>query len=277
MNDTIYHDLYRYLNQEMTQEDSTAFEKLILEDENLAQEVTFHKDLLGGIELSGDQELQEKIKKVVSELEKGGSFRKKMGGRNSDEGRQTGSGLRIQTLFQPRYLAIAASATMILVLGFFLFRPSTPNYQQLYSQSFQLDNTLLQSQLEELDFTGMGNPKQTQNKSLLRGLEAIEAGDVARADSELTQHLDNYPDDEVAALFLAQIWMKNNEFEKAYTRLGPISQRESSYQAEALWYMALSTLQIPSKSDETQQLLEKIVAHPESKYAKDAKRILQEL
>lgn len=277
MDDNTYHNLYRYLNQEMTQEDSIAFEQLVREDDSLAQEVASHQDLFNGIELSGDRALQEKIQQVATQLEAEGFFKKNVAGRNSDQGGSTGSGMRIQTLFQPRYLAIAASAMLILVIGFFFLRPSTPNYSQMYSQAFQLDHSLLQTQLEELDFTGLGDPKQAQNKSLLRGLEAIEAGEFTRADTELTDHLERYPDDEVAALFLAQTKMSNKEFEQAYTQLAPISEQESSYQTEALWYMALSTLQIPNRSDETQKLLQQIIALPDSKYANDAKALLQEL
>lgn len=277
MDDNTYHNIYRYLNQEMTLEDSKTFEKLISEDEVLAQEVDFHKDLLGGIELSGDRELQGRIQQVATQLESEGFFRKKVGGRSSDEVQQTRSGSRIQRLFQPRYLAIAASATMILVIGFFLLKPSSPNYQQLYSQSFQLDKPLLEEQLEKLDFTGMGDPNQAQNKSLLRGLEAIEAGDFTRASSDLTEHLDKYPDDEVAAIFLAQVWMNNQAYDKAYARLALISKRESTYQTKALWYMALSTLQIPSKSDETKKLLQQIVDQPDSAYAIDAETLLRDL
>lgn len=276
MEENTYHDIYRYLNQEMTVQDSADFEKKILADDHLAQEVALHQDLLGGIEHRGDEELKNQIQQAASQLEKDGFFKMKQGGRRSDQQGKTGSGQRIQTLFQPRYLAVAASLMVLLVVSFFLLQPSVDT-QQLYSESFQLDNALLQQQLDELDFTGMGNPKQAQNKSLMNGLVAIEDNNFSRAAYELTKHLETYPDDEVAALFLGQTRMRQRQYEKAYAHLAPISQKDGLYQVEALWYLALSTLQIQTRSEETKPLLEQIMAHPDSTYAQQAKLLLEKL
>ena len=72
MEETVYTEIYRFLNGEMNETERDAFEQRLQQEPDLAKETDFHRDLLKGVRLYGDRQLQNRIQQTEEEAKKKG-------------------------------------------------------------------------------------------------------------------------------------------------------------------------------------------------------------
>lgn len=249
MNDLDYDKIDRYIEGKMSTEELQDFEQKLKVDETLADAVTLQSDLLKGIELFGDQQLRENIQQAERNIT------------NSESLREQPKPRRI-VLFSIRNMAIAASFLVLIVAGFFLFR-TTDQPGRLYANYFQMDLPALDNEIEDLSLLGMGIADRERRDQLKSGLELVQAEQYDEAVKSLREHLQAYPQDEVATYFLGLSLMQIKSFEEAIRVLAPIESNEvSEYNEDARWFQSLSWLQIKGGKDSAIPLLEQIAGEP---------------
>ncbi len=245
MNDLDYDKIDRYIEGKMSTEELQDFEQKLKVDETLSDAVALQSDLLKGIELFGDQQLRENIQQAQHNMNKKESLPKQPKPR------------RI-VLFSVRNMAIAASFLILIVAGYFLLRP-TDQPGRLYANYFQMDQPALENELEELSLIGMGMADRERRDQLKSSLELVQTEQYHEAVTALTEHLNIYPQDEIATYFLGLSLMQIKSFEEAIRVFAPIeTDTESKYHEDARWFQALSWLQMKAGQEKAIQLLEQI-------------------
>ncbi len=245
MKDVDYEKIDRYLEGKMSTEESQDFEEKLKADEALADALALQTDLLKGIALFGDQQLRENIQQAERKVTSGETLEKQ-------------PKTRIISLFSTRNLAIAASFLILIVAGYFLLRPSNQP-GRLYANYFEMDQTTLENELENLSLLGMGIADRERRDQLKAGLDLVQAAEYDEATTALQDHLKIYPQDEAAIYFLGLSLMQINSFEEAINVLAPFeANKESDYHEDALWFQALSWLQMKDGTDNAIRLLQQI-------------------
>lgn len=277
MDDSTITQLYQYLNEEMQADEKAEFEQRIQEDKHLAQEVEFHKDLLLGVEWVGDEDLKQKIQHAAETMEKEGFFEEGGGIMSSDRAPKTAASPRIRSLFRPQYMAIAASLLIMLIIGFFLNRSSNP-YQKVYANNYSPSSTLLQEQLQDLNKSGMATPDLDRRASLLEALKYFEAGEYSTASPALQHHVEQFPSDDLAFLFLGQSLMEEQKFREATIALETNADDPTApFHRQAIWYVGLAYLQMEGHEQKAIEAFEEISTDGGSPYRAQAIEILKEI
>ena len=268
--------IIHYLNDELELEQSEIIHKRLQEDQAFAQEVAFQKDLLTGVEVSGDEDLMAQIKATHADLAEKGFF--EVASRKSDQEKKSERAVgKVRRLFSVRSIAIAASFLLILAIGYFLF-PSSNNFESVYASHYTSDQATLDDQLDQLSLVGMAIPDKARRESLKAALELFEAGEYTVATSALETHRSTFPEDETASYFLGLSLMEEGQFNKAVSTFATLAQKQDSvYQEKAQWYQALSYLRISKGKSQAISLLKDLSEKQDSEFQQAAQQILQEI
>lgn len=250
MSEQDYETIYRFFNNELDTAERAAFEERLQAEPELAAEAQFHRALMQGIALTGDEELKAAIAKAAARHEP-----------------QTAAAPRKLWVRFPgrRSLAIAASMLLLLLAGYFLLQ-DFGSKATLFADFYHPDRVALEEKMDELELVGMAIPEQERRASLKQALELVQQQAYPAAGQSLTEHLDRYPQDDAALYFLGLSYLEQRQFERAVSAFAQLQALPASpYSERADWYSGLAYLQMAGKEAQAKAQFEAIAAtftHP---------------
>ncbi|MEQ9443481.1 MAG: tetratricopeptide repeat protein [Cyclobacteriaceae bacterium] len=245
-----YHedDIDRYLSQDMSLQERTAFEQRIKEDKVLQQEVALQQDIAAGIHLFGGESLKKQLQAV------------------EDEGRVVSFPPKDQKKGGTNYLwlGIAASLSALLIVAILVFnRNEDP--QTLYAAYYEpYPNVVNPAERSE------GLPTDAAGQAMYY----YEREEFEKAITLFTQ--ESALDDQAYQFYLGVSYLGVQQAEEALTTLQPLLQDEqSAFYEPALWYTGLAQLQA-NQPEQAQEIFKKVVGL-EGDYTVEAQALLDKL
>jgi len=260
-------EIIRYLEQEMSEEERTAFEASLHTNKELAHEFNEYQLLLEGIESWGDQLTKEKIKSYDRKLEEEGYYNK------------THAVLSfIGNANNVKWIGIAASI-VILVTAYIFLKPETKFEPAIsYNTHYQADGKLLDKFLSFYQPTGLVNSDSLQKDSLYLGLHAFQQRNYGQAISYLKPLKMQTKSADPGNFYLALAYIQVNELQQAIDLLVPLTNSNSfELREESKWYLALSNMQSGGNIEGTKSLLRELSQSSYSNMATKAGSLLAEL
>jgi tetratricopeptide (TPR) repeat protein len=247
MNSSDQHTIDEYLLNRLDGEELKAFEQLLAQDESLMKEVIERRQLLSAMEIVGDLQMKERVKRIhLAEI-----------GRSDKPPANTNK----------RKWAFALVLLLIASLAiWWVMRPKAQTPPQLYAQYYQP---------YDLNF-GTRNTDASQALAEAGGL--YKSGKYAEALPLFEQALTANPADSKARLALGICQLELGQYDQALAQFNALMDaNDPLFGEQAIWYAAMVRLQQGNVA-ETKALLEKLVAEsPESALSGDAKHLLNEL
>lgn len=276
MNEDFLHieRIEKYVYEEMALAERKAFEKNLQTDATLKQEFILFQDMMNSVELLGDEQVTQDIQSVQTELKSEGFFEKVKIAKVENKQQQTAT---IIPLF--RRLAIAASILFLGIVSFLLW-PNNPSYEQIYATFYSPEKNVLPIILDDLESLGLTDVNKVSKTSLATGLAFYENKAYSNAITSLETHLQTYPTDKLAQLYLGLSAMEIKDYTKSIVQLEALQSAEDfSYTTIVDWYLALSYSQSKDKLQRVKiiPLLEKIANGENAVYADKAKKMLAKI
>jgi len=252
-------DIENFLNQEMNAEELAAFEKELATDEGLANEVTFHEDVLKGIQNAAPLDFKKMVSGVHAEMKQEGFFSEETTEETTEKVVQKEAKVRSLSMF--RKLAIAASFALVLAAGWWALSNQTATPDQLFADNFKVHQDVLSVEIEDrLAETGFGNNKKLLI-SLQSGINAYKTGDYTAAITQLKAFQNAAPEDPLttyAQFYESVALLKTGEVATAEGHLLPLTQNANfPLQNDAKWYLSLAFLQ-QGKTNAAKAILQEI-------------------
>ncbi|MDX2136044.1 MAG: hypothetical protein SFV52_14765 [Saprospiraceae bacterium] len=174
---------------------------------------------------------------------------------------------------------LAAAAVLLIVVAVMVFMPQKSGIspEEAFARFYKPESTVLPKILDEMESAGFADAEPA-NDTLTRALKAYEANEYQDALTNLNLYLLNYPEDQLANLYLGLTLMQMNEYGKAIGKLGTLATDEQfAHKNTARWYLALSLTQ--AKSGEAMKQakgwFDMLKADPDSGYSKEAAGMLE--
>ena len=237
------HFIDNYLRQKhlLTSEEIASFEAHVKENKALAEELRLQEDLILGINHFFDKELKEKLKEA-----------------------NPSTSLKVFSLNQNQTIAVAASLVLLIVAGFFLFKPSLSS-EQLYLSYYQA-------------YPNIVEPAERGQENIQDAYALYEKGDYAKAIEKFESQLANSQPTEKAPLhfYMAISAMELNDLPLAEENLLKVLEGEKGrFTNPARWYLALLYLRNNNTEKAEEEL--KILQGSNSSYAQKATDLFEAL
>ena len=253
--------MQEYLDNLMSEEDSTAFEKELNNNEELQRDFDLLKDIeheLGNKELIN---FKKKLSGVMEQPIQTTVIKK-------DKGKVISLSRRI--------LSLAASFLVIGLAGWwFLSQPASP--EQIYANNFSVHPDKLSIEIEDrLSETGFGINKEALG-NLQNAINTYNNGDYQMAIQQLNAYKNANSEDVLASyaqFYEAVALLKNGKIEAGQEQLESLSKVNFPLQADAQWYLALANLQ-QGNITKAKEILQSLTAV--TRYQKKATNILNDL
>lgn len=214
-------------NKELSPEEARKFEYEIMHNVEMAKEVDTYNRLIDHIETYGNRRTQNTIDKVVSKLEKEGFFNNELVDSNIKS-----TNLRKWKL---REWLVAASFLLLVAVVTYVSIPKKsdlPDFAKLRIEEKELNYTI-----EKLGAAAFSNAEEGRNDSLSKALQLYKEFEYQKAKLSLLQIVNDYPDDQMAQLYLGLSYLQNSEYAKAAKYLSPLTRAEGfEYKNTAKWY-----------------------------------------
>lgn len=200
--------LDQYISGTLSRQDALAFEQEMADNETLRHEFNLQKNLSLGIAHHGNQELKNKLEHIHDAVISPGTRVKK------------------SHSIQWRYLAVAASISILLVSYFLFFGDNNKLYKQYYERpTFSIQRN--GEEMTPLDQAGINFNQGNYKK-------AIEIFEVYLADN---------PDDHNAGFYLGIAYLDADQAEKAIQALkNVVDSKDPFFKDQSSWYLALAYL-----------------------------------
>jgi hypothetical protein len=200
-----------YLEGALSDHERMALEARLLEDETLRALLAEHKSILEGIKATARMDVLKSLRTLEATLPE----------------HET----KIVPLWQNKWLLIAASVSIIILISFILFWPQSSKTDQLFAQYFERYPNII-FPVTRGDLSG-------DTSSIAKAYQAYDHGDCTKAINLFNKVSEA---DEVISFYLANAYLCNNEITKAQVLLLQIKEAHHSLEAEASWYLALCYL-----------------------------------
>ncbi len=273
-----------YLNDVLSADERAKFEQELAADPSLRREFDLVQDMLGGVELAGDEALKAQIGAAHSELATEGFFAKPEA--KIVEMKAAQRGMR-------RVLAVAASVLLLVAAGVWWWSKSQGNpAQEVAKQYLYAESTKLPTLLDDISAPGLGQDDRPRRTSLAAALKLYQNKSFGEAEKALAAHLQTYPQDTISQFYLALSHLELGHYDQATALLRPIApanltpdarpgqaSQALDFQYEMTWYLALASSQLPDQAaqDSTLSLLRKLEASGNGEWAAKAKEVLGKL
>ncbi|MFV0540727.1 MAG: hypothetical protein ACK5MZ_05745 [Aestuariibaculum sp.] len=235
-----------YISGEMRQEDIVSFENRLKTDKVFNQSFQLYKETSAFLEYKmANEEKLAVFNKTLNQISEA-HFNKVEGTRRKE--------LVVKI---PNFVKYAVAACIVMLLGFFVFNPSAPEYS---------------------DYANYGTVSLTvrgDNAPLLKTAEtAFNNKDFKTANQALENLLDADKNNAELQFYRAVANIEMNDFKTSDALLDVLQKGTSVYKNKATWYLALSKLKQGKKAD-CAALIETIPADAED-YRK-AQKLLKKL
>lgn len=261
-----------WLNGSMDIKERTAFQNKMNADSEFKSEVQLVRDIITGIELSGEERIRTKVKEVEIDLTKQEFFK------NEDK-TITMNTQGKKSRFN--WMSIAAAFVFLAAAAYFMIPNSgsveEPDLGAAFAQYFKPDTKALPGILDKLEASGFANPEKDRETALAKALKVYESNNYTNARESLADYLEAYPGDQVAELYMGLTQIHINNYAEAIKYLDSLASDELFEQQDmAKWYLALCMTQTETKSgvDKAKELLTSLAQDMGSIYQQDAKGFL---
>lgn len=240
----------KYLAKGMQDEELDNFEKLLLSDSDLQEEVNLHQQVAET--LKGEKIHQ--LRNVLNDVDKNWEVPSKK------------ESAKIVNFNFRRILTIAAAVTL-LIIGYQWFSNSNLSSEELYAANFETYPMLLNQRSVDKNVTNL--------ESYNNAITNYTTGQNQEALAAFEKLIITQPDNITYQFYQANLLLSEEKAAEAI----PIFQKILSgnyplFEEQARWYLALALLQNNEKEN-AKALLEKI--QPEQYKAKEANKILKQL
>lgn len=270
-----------YLNDVLSEAERAKFEQELANDPALRQEFDLVQDILGGVELAGDEALKAQIGAAHHELATEGFFAKPEA--KIVEMKPAQWGMR-------RVLAVAASVLLLVAAGVWWWSNSQGDAgQRIIQQYYAAETTKLATAIDDTSAPGLGQDDRPRRSSLAAALKLYQSRSFGEAEKALETHLQTYPQDTISQFYLALSHLELGHFEQATALLRPITpttltpdarpgqaSQVLDFQYEITWYLALASSQLPGQVnlDSTLLLLRKLEVSGNGEWSAKAREVL---
>lgn len=245
----------RYTNGQMEEEELKAFEAELATNEALVQEVELFQELMIGVDVYEDRELENTVKQVHSKLQKEDFFNPK----------QTKI-VKMDTSKRSNrryFLSIAASLALIIAAAIYLMRPPSVvgDPKEAFAKFYHPDTTQIKGVLDKLEAMGMAADTEGKTDSLAEALKFYEEFKFDDARKSLFDYLQQYPEDKMAQLYFGLSFIQLENYNRGVELLQPLANDEAFEQQDiAMWYNALGFVQFEGETGKknAKKLLEKL-------------------
>lgn len=259
-----HNDIHAYLNGTMKEEQVDLFENRLANDKAFAEKVARETSILEGIQQVGEQNTRAELKKVEGELEQEGFFDTK------EKQEKTG---RVISLFGRRAMAIAAS--IALLIGAYFFWDINGNFSST-NNLVAYEDVLTPEIDKEIVNPGFASDEE-QLKALKECMKLYKAKQYEKAIPDFEQHLNKYPDELEAPLYLGISYLMNNQNTKAKNSLQKLANSPNTELTdEAQWYLANAHIRLDER-DDAKALLQALSNNANASFQQDAKKLLEQL
>jgi len=245
----ITEQIEKFLLGQLNQEEYEAFEKALISDQSLREEVSFRKLAIKGTKLSGKNELKDRLKKIHNKYES-----------NSKSERQTKK-INLWT----KWIGVAASFTILITSGLFLFNNNEFDTQIAFEKYYKPAPLRLASRDLNAEKTILQLNEYYNNNEYDKALPFFQkflAIDSTNSRIRLGAG--------ICHLELNQLNLARTQF------LSIIKVRDFRLQFQASWYMALTYLK-EGNLEEAQKYLDPIINNSKADHYEHAKEIMDQL
>lgn len=271
----------KYIKGELAGTKLAEFEARLKSDPELSDEVDIFRDILAGTALAGREELAEEISATHQNLKKDGFFEnitqqeaKQIDIRRNDQS-------NIRRIGMSKWWALAAGMALIIVAGYFIFKTGgQPNYEEVFAQIYEPENSAIDNILDDLSSLGMAGADDPRADSLAAALKLYKLDEFDEAQSYLEVLVQNDTEDYIARLYLGLSQLQQGKYVEASQQLKTTSQVNGfRYKDVSDWYLALSYIGFNSKEGWAlaKDQLKIIADNPNSAYQQEAKDALEML
>lgn len=261
-----------WLKGELTETERLSFEQKLAEDTDLAAEVKAYQLMVEGIEYAAIKaEVKKKTVPIVRKLEREG-FLPKL----APVVPMNPKSRRPRILLW--VLTTAATLVILLIAAYWLLQSSS-NTEAIFDTYYLTEQTEVSIQIERHEAVGFASDK-VKDAFLVKGLSFYQKGDYKNAQAALDDYTTNYPDENLASLYLGLSLMELKDYKQAQTVLAPLINIADFGQINmAKWYLALCYLHLEEAQglESTKQLLQDLARNPNSGYSNQAQRMLNDL
>lgn len=269
--------IHDYLDGTLTAAETQAFETALTTDKDLSNEVKLYNDLIKGIEIGADDSLRQSINTVKQRLIDENFFshldvventvevaKPKAIIRTLPNAATTQNTTKIRRLSIYKW-AVAASVLVVIAVALWLFQPNKKAlFSETYTAYFQPESKKLADIHSELNTVGFAADK-ARNASLETALKAYENKNFTVAKALFQTHLAAYAQDSDAEFYTAMTLMSLKDAQNAAIYLENLL-KNSKWEKDAQWYLALNYLTIEGKHDAGLNLLKDISKDSASPY-----------
>lgn len=231
-------DIPRYTNGDMSPDEEAAFEKALQEDPELQELLTLQREVEAGLQQHfGADEKREQLKATLQPLQQA-----YFNGQQA----QPAIASRPPAKVVPfrKYLAIATRIAAVLVMGLFLWNPSSDSLYEKYASTRMEDQT----------------ERGTHTDSVLTAaVAAFNSKDYVVAAVDLAEVVQTEPTNTYAAFYLGVALLQTDQIAQARTIFEQLIRGGSAFKYDATFYQALSYLREHDKAT-ARDWLEKIPA-----------------
>ncbi len=211
MNPEIAEKIEQYLNNEMSPTGRNDFELQLSTDAELAAAFELYKTIDATMSPSqNENELRQTLQKMNSKY--------------------FASSAKVRSMSFKKWMAVAASLTIIAVVCFYLLMPSGSSTEKLYAEYARHQPVNIQSRGNATDTLAQQASSEFNKKDYKKALPLMEA------------YLKQQPGNIQMKFALAICYLETNNFTGATNIFSEISSGQTAYAEAGKWYLALSAL-----------------------------------
>lgn len=269
-------DLFdQFLKNKLSETDRKLFELRLQSDKEFNKNFIDFMEIQKGIDCFGDQELNENLMGVRSQLEKEGFF---------EPIKAKFEVQKNNKLFFRKYrirpLAIAASILLITVSGYFFFKFQNDPIEKVFAQYYQPETEEIKDVLRELMPFGLVDPERGRKDSLAFALRFYQGEQYEDAGKALSIYCKYYPDEPIGRFYMGLNFLQLGEYTEASQRLESLALLEGfELEDQIKWYLALSLMKIntPESKRNAIKLIRELANSPQSEYQNSAANIMDKI
>jgi hypothetical protein len=231
-----------YLDGNLDQQAHDAFRQRLAEEGELAKDTLFQQEMRQGIAYGSQHDLRSRLQVIHGET---------VGQENSQDARIVPIGRQLWLRWS------AAAALLIGALGILFWIQQKPSAEQLFAANYEV---------YQLDDTSRGIADDDPNRIALK---AYQEQDYATATKQLSNILQNEPENPTLQLALAISYWENGQHPQAQSAIKTLF-NHPILKDQAYWYAALFAL-AEDKTEVATEYLEQIPADSGQLYAKATK------
>ena len=261
-----YDDIERFVKEEMTGEERSAFERDMQKDPELSREVEFYKKVAGAFQIKG------LVNSIGDELNEKAFF-DDLDHKEGDEKQRSQSGLFTLRRKIIRRLAYAASfALVVSLLGLW-------SIQQNYSDQALAATDHREMELVLTPLVSRGIDQGTQKDELAEGLAYLKEEELQKATSFFEEIEADAENRDRIALYLTYAYLRNAAFDKAAAnaRQSLQTMNDTTNRMKMEWMLVKALAGTGNDEGEILQVLQKIASDPQHLYQQKALKMQKDL